>query len=330
MDATTQRALDRWCEADLISADQARDIRAFEAARLAAPSAPGDVPVDAPAVVEDQTTAGGRIAEGLAYVGAALALGAGLAVFGELWDDLQGPARTGLAALATGILGAGAFALRARRRGSMGRLASVLAGLAVVGVAVTVAVGLDEGTSLDPAWIGVVAGLAAVAVGTPVHLVRESWPTTLALGGAVLTSVFGAAELLSLLDGPVAPGVLLAGLGLAWAAAGWSGAARPRSAFEITGLLAGGSGVQVLAFDDAATAVALVVGLLVAGGALAVGLSEDRTSPAVLGGLGITVFAPQLVFELFGDAIAGPLALFVGGISLITVAIVILRNQEVV
>jgi hypothetical protein len=163
-----------------------------------------------------------------------------------------------------------------------------------------------------------------------VHLVRESWPTTLALGAAVLTTVFGSAELLSLLDGPVVPGVVLMGLGLGWAVAGWSGTVRPRSAFEVTGLLTGGVGVQMLTFEEAAAVVALLVGLAVAGGALAVGLSQDRVSPAVLGGLGVTVFAPQLVFELFGDAVAGPLALFVGGVSLVTVAVVILRDQEVV
>lgn len=323
MDATLERALDRWRDADLMTAAQVERIREHEAQQAPDHGEQRTVP-------EAAVPSGSRIAEGLAYVGAALALGAGLAVFGELWGDLTGAARTGLAAVGTAILGGSGWALRDRTRGSLSRLASVLAALAVVGVAVTIAIGLDASSELDPAWIGVVAGLAAVAVGTPVHLARESWPTTLALGAAVLTAVFGSADLLSLLDGPVAPGVLLIGLGLAWAAAGWSGTARPRSAFEVTGLLAGGVGVQTLAFEEAATVVALLVGLAVAGGALAVGLSEDRTPPAVLGGLGITVFAPQLVFELFGDAIAGPLALFVGGISLITVAIVILRKQEVV
>jgi len=158
---------------------------------------------------------------------------------------------------------------------------------------------------------------------------RESWPTTLALGGALLTAVFGAEGAMGLFDGPLPAGITLMGIGLAWAAAGWAGMARPRSAFEITGLLAGGVGVQLLAIDEL-TVVALLVGLAVSGGAMAVGLSEDRTSPAVLGGLGITVFAPQLVFELFGESVGGPLALFVGGISLITVAVTILRRKEVV
>lgn len=103
---------------------------------------------------------------------------------------------------------------------------------------------------------------------------------------------------------------------------------RPRSAFEITGLLVGGIGVQILAFETFTVPV-LLVGLAVAGGAMAVGLSEDRTSPAVLGGLGITVFAPQLVFEVFGETVGGPLALFVGGISLVTVAVTILRRKDV-
>lgn len=318
--STIDRALARWHDADLLSDQQVADIRAFEAARDDGDEADGP----------DRAQRGSSlIAEGLAYVGAALALGAGLALFGDLWDGLGAGARIGLAAVGTLLLGAGAVALRDRREGSLARLAAVLGGLTVVGTAATVGIAMAELTQVEDGWIAVLAGLAALVVGTPLHLDRPSWPSTLALGAALLTAVLGAQSLFGLLDGAVAPGVTLMGIGLAWACAGWSGLARPRSAFEVTGLLAGGIGVQVLAFDEL-TVVSLLVGLAVAGGAMAVGLAEDRTSPAVLGGLGITVYAPQLVFELFGDTVGGPLALFVGGLSLVTVAITILRRKDVV
>lgn len=322
MDTTLERALERWRDADLLTEEQVSDIRTWEDEH------PGD---RASSTATDGRSDSGssRVAEGLAYVGAALALGAGFALFGELWADFGTAARIGLLAVGTALLGTGAFALRDRVEGSLYRLATVLSALTVVGVAATVAVTMVELTTVDDGWIAVAAGLSALAVGTPVHLARESWPTTLALGAALLTAVFGAESLFDLLDGPLPPGITLMGIGLAWAAAGWSGLARPRSAFEVTGLLAGGFGVQLLAFEDL-TVVALVVGLLVAGGAMAVGLNEDRTSPAVLGGLGITVYAPQLVFELFGETVGGPLALFVGGISLVTVAVTILRRKDVV
>lgn len=330
MDTTIDRALTRWQDADLLTGDQVADIRAFEADRDAtAPDVADPAPAATDAPPPPDTSRSGLIAEGLAYVGAALALGAGLAIFGDLWDDFGAAARITLSLVGTLILGGGAFALRERTEDSLHRLATVLAALTVVGVAATTAVTLVELTNLDESWVAVTAGFAALVAGVPVHRARPSWPTTLAMGAALLTAVFGAQSALDLLDGPLPAGITLMGIGLAWACAGWAGLTTPRSAFEVTGLLAGGVGVQLLAFEDL-TVVALVVGLLVAGGALAVGLSEDRTSPAVLGGLGITVFAPQLVFELFGETVGGPLALFVGGISLVTVAVTILRRKDVV
>lgn len=328
MDTTLDRALTRWQDADLLTDEQAADIRAYEDERVREAGEPDGAAAQA---VDAGTPSGGRtglIAEGLAYVGAALALGAGFALFGDLWDDFGVVARIGLSALGTGILATGAFVLRDRSEESLERLATVLAALTVVGTAATIAIVMIELTSVEDGWIAVTAGLGALAVGVPVHLTRESWPTTLALGGALLTAVFGAESLLDLFSGPLPAGITLMGIGLAWAAAGWAGLVRPRSAFEVTGLLTGGVGVQFLTFEEL-TVLALVIGLVVAAGAMAVGLSEDRTSPAVLGGLGITVFAPQLVFELFGETVGGPLALFVGGISLVTVAVTILRRKEV-
>lgn len=327
MDSTLERALERWQDADLLDEEQVSDIRSWEEGHE--PGDDGAMHAVAEAVTPSSDGGTSLIAEGLAYIGAALALGAGLALFGELWEGFGSAARISLSAFGTAVLAAGAFALRDRTEGSLHRLATVLAALTIVGTGGTLAIAIAELTSVDEGWVAVVAGLGALVVGVPVHLARESWPTTLATGAALLTTVLGAQSLLDLLDGPLPAGITLVGIGLAWAAAGWSGLARPRSAFEVTGLLVGGVGVQLLAFDEL-TVLALVIGLVVAAGAMAVGLSEDRTSPAVLGGLGITVYAPQLVFELFGDTVGGPLALFVGGISLVTVAVTILRRKDVV
>ena len=340
MDTTIDHALDRWHDADLLSDEQVAEIRAWERQRddsgAASPAGAGttDRPESDDGSVDRRPgtrSSGGTslVAEGLAYVGAALVLGAGLALFSQLWDDFGPGARIGLSVVATLILGGGAWVLRDRSEDSLARLATVLSALTVVGVAATLGISLGELTEVDEEWIAVLAGLGALVVAVPVHLARESWPTTLAMGAALLTAVFGVLGILDILSGPLPAGITLMGLGLAWAVAGWSGMLRPRSAFEITGLVAGGIGVQFLAFEEL-TVLALLVGLAVSGGAMAVGLSEDRTSPAVLGGLGVTAFAPQLVLELFGETIGGPLALFVGGISLVTVAVTILRRKDVV
>lgn len=333
MNAVLDDAVRRWRAADLIDPATADAIRRFESEH-GADSPAATTRVDGASGAAGRPDDGilpsgraGLVAEGLAYLGAALAFGAGLALFGQLWTDLGGVARTLVALTGTLAVGGAAMALGGGASDAVRRLRSMLSALAVVGVAVTVGVGLGELTSLEADAVAFAAGAAALVVAIPVHLSRPSWPTTLALGAAVLTTLLGGEFVIGLGEDELPVGVTLIGVGLAWAALGWSGSLRPRGAVETTGLLTGGVGVQVLALETFPVA-ALVVGLVVAAAALAVGMLEERTGPAVLGGLGITVFAPQLVFELFGDTIGGPLALFVGGLALVTVAVVVLRQRS--
>lgn len=325
MDTLLEDAVARWRTAGLLDEQTVAAIRTHEERSQAVPAEIDGVDAG------DRVLPSGRaglVAEGLAYLGAALAFGAGVALFAELWTDLSGIARTSVAGFGTVALAGAAAALSGAASAAVGRLRSVLAALAVVGVATTVGVGLDELTTIDGDLLALLVGLSGLAAGIPAHRWRPSWPTTLALGAALMTAVVAAELVVGLAadDEPLVFGVTAMGIGLAWAALGWAGVARPRHAFEITGLLTGGVGVQTLAFDQFPVA-ALVVGLVVAGGVLAVGIAEERTSPAVLGGLGITVFAPQLVVEVFGDTIGGPLALFVGGLALVAVAITVLRQR---
>lgn len=325
MQATIEDAVERWVDAGLIDGDTAAAIRAFEDDDRDVPPT-GDVdatPDDARVLPRGRA---GLVAEGLAYLGAVLAFGAGLVLFGELWDGLGGIARTATAGSATLALAGAAAALGDPDTAPVRRLGALLAALAVVGVGLTTGVALEELTPMEADRIAFSAGALGLLVAVPVHTWRASWPTTLALGAGLLTTLLAGESVVGLADSPVAPGLTLVGVGLAWASLGWAGWLRPRTAFEVTGLLAGGVGVQLLAIETFPVA-ALVVGLVVAVAVLAVGLLEQRTTPAVLGGLGITVFAPQLVVELFGDTVGGPLALFVGGVTLVGVAVVVLRQQ---
>jgi hypothetical protein len=265
------------------------------------------------------------LAEGLAYLGAALASGAGFALFSELWAELGGLTRTLTAAGGTLALGGGAAALGRASGHAAARLRSLLAALAVVGVALTVGVGLTELTSIGEESIAAMAGAAALLVVVPVHLTRPSWPTALVAGSAVLTTALAGEAALGWED-EVWAGTTMAVIGLVWAGLGWLRVLRPRAAFEVPGLLVLGFGIQVLAFEAFPVA-ALVLGLAVAVAVLAAGTVEARTSLGVLGALGVTAFAPQLVFELFGETIGGPLALFVGSLALVVGAVLVLRRR---
>lgn len=320
MDEELKAAVARWRDASLIDEQTARAIHRFEEATPTT-----DEPAQEPGSPPDGRV--GRLAEGLAYLGAALAFGAGFALFSELWAELGGIGRTLTAAGGTVALGGGAAALGRANSRPVARLQSLLAALAVVGTALTVGIGLTELTRMDEETTTMLAGAAALIVVVPIHLTRPSWPTALAAGAALLTTVVAAEAAAGLADDEVWAGVTLMAIGLAWSALGWRGILRPRAAFEIPGLLAHGVGVQVLAFEAFPVA-ALLVGLAVSGAVLAVGTREARTSPAVLGGLGFTVFAPQLAFQLFGETIGGPLALFVGSLALVAMAVVVLRRRN--
>lgn len=333
LDAGIASALARWRAAGIIDDDTAAAIRAHEDARdaggaggvgLGTPPPPPAAPDEGGVLPRGRA---GLVAEGLAYVGATLAFGAGAALFGQMWDSFGSVARVLVALSATLALGGAAAALGGSGSDALRRLRSLLSALAVGGVAATVAVSLVEFTGMEGDLVALLAGAAALAAAVPVHLLRPSWPTTLALGGSLLTTVTAGESVLGMADNEVTIGVTLAGIGLAWAALGWAGWLRPRTAFEVTGLLVGGVGVEMLTVQAFPLA-GPIIGLVVAGAVLAVALVEERTPPAVLAGLGITVFAPQLVFELFGETIGGPLALFVGGLALVTFSVLVIRQRS--
>lgn len=322
MEPVLDEAIDRWVDADLLAADQAVAIRDHEAAR------------DADGGAEQATPRRTIVAEGLAYVGAALALGAGATVLGDVWDDLAEPVRLLVAVLATAAVAVGAWALRDHEDGPARRLATLLGSLAALGVATCA--GLATRYFVDPSddVVALVVGAAGLVSAVPLHRVRPSWPTTLVLGASVATTVIAGAGVLGVELDATASGILLAALGLAWAALGWSGHLRPRTPVEVTGLLAGGIGCQVLAVESAFSGVGFeptafvgtALGLLVGLGVVAIGVTEDRTGTAALGGLGVTVFAPQLLLELLPDEIGGPLALLVAGVGLVVLAVLLLRR----
>src|SRR3989304_1563167 len=80
----------RWVDASLITSEQAEAIRAFEEV----PAEPRRVPL---------------IAEALGYLGAALALAAGIVALGDSWQDLSDAARLGALGGAVVVLPVGGF-----------------------------------------------------------------------------------------------------------------------------------------------------------------------------------------------------------------------------
>lgn len=335
MDTLTQR-LEAWVEAGLVSPEQAERIVAFEdvdAGRVgfspatvgheqrteAGSPAPRAAPGPAAATARtasDRTS----LAEAIGYVGASLALGAIALLLGRLWADLVVGGRLTLVGLLTVAVFGAALALRNAEQGAMRRLTSVLFAATVAGVGWFI--GVVTGDVLDLGWTerGASVAAAMLVVSAALYLWRSGALLQLTTLATALATVGTALSLPELPPDAVWYGVAFATIGVAWfllASGGW---VAPRALGEVTGALATLLGVQVATVEGPAVPI-LVLGVLAAAGLVWLSVYRDRLHHLVVGAVALFVLSPQLVFELFGDAIGAPATLLLVGLLLVLLAV---------
>ncbi|MEX2550349.1 MAG: DUF2157 domain-containing protein [Nitriliruptoraceae bacterium] len=306
MDRVTE-PLERWVDAGLLSPEQAERIEAFEAQRT----------LSEPTAASERLTSP---AEAIGYVGAALALGAVALLLSDLWDELLTGGRLALvAALTVAVFGAG-LALRTAASRAMQRLTSVLFTATVAGVGWMTGVLTSDVLELEIAQVMLSVGTAMFVVALALYRWRPGALLQLAtLGSALLTagSALGQAELT---PDPEWFGLTLGGVGLAWFLLAVGSWLTPRVLAEVTGALAMFLGVQVASFGDARVT-ALAIGAAIAAGLVVLAVRTDQLHHLVIGAVGLFVLVPQLVFEVFGDAIGAPATLLLLGLLLVLLAV---------
>ncbi|WP_052668877.1 hypothetical protein [Nitriliruptor alkaliphilus] len=317
IDALLERLAD-WERRGLISAHQVAAIAAYERGRVDADvgRATGRDATGRGAARRDRTTA----AEAIGYVGAALVLGAVGLFVGEFWDGLTAGGQLALALLVTLSLGAAAAVLRGAASPAIGRLTSVLSVGVVAGLAwsTSIATGAMLGWHRDD--VSLTVGLVAVAAALPLYLARRRALPQLTLLVAGLTL------LAALLDRPDLSldtfwhALPFAVVGAVWVLLGEGGYLAPRTAATSSGSVLALLSLQVASFDDA-RALALVLALMVAGGLVAAAVTIGGLHHLGIGAAGLFVIVPQLVFELFGDAIGAPATLLLVGVLLVLLAV---------
>jgi hypothetical protein len=327
--------LERWRDAGLLDPDQVERIQAFEATRPDGDPTRSPIPAAAGAATSGVTprgasagTAGTRpaprrtvIAEAVGYVGAALALGALALLLGELWATLTDGGRLTLASLVAVVLGGAAAALRAARAPAVARLASVLAAAAVAAVAWAAGTLTADVLGWNGADVALAVSATATAAALPAYLSRPRPLPQLVL----LTAVVATAQTASLRAGELPNdalwyGVPLVAVGAVWVLLGVGGWLVPRAVASTAGGLLALAGIQVAAFGDHRAGV-LSVGVAVATAAVGVAIVAGGTHHLAVGAVGLFVLLPQLVVEVFGDAIGAPATLLVVGASLVLVAV---------
>ncbi len=318
-----RRRVDAWSAAGIITAEQADQIVAHEstvnpltdASGPVATTAPSDAPRPAQ-VAPARTTTG---AEAIGYVGAALALGALVMLFGEVWEDLFDWAKLAvIATLTVALMGAGAT-LRGTSP-ALQRLASVLWTASVAGVAWFGATLGHDVLDLSEPWTAVLAGGTAFVAAVVLYSLQARALLQLALAVSLVVTLTAALSVPTLTPEPTWYGLVVASVGVAWTLAAWGGALRPVVLADVVGAGLVLVGTQVASFATERTG-ALVVGVLAAGAVVAWSVWADELHRLVVGAIGLFVLVPQLVFELFGDVIGAPATLLLVGVLLVLLAV---------
>lgn len=302
------RMLERWTDASLISADQARAIRAAES-RDERPSRA--IPV---------------FAEVLAYIGAILAISAVVFIASQVWSDLASGAQLGLIALATGVLWAGGWWMREGNNPVRQRLVSVLWFLSVGGIGWLADVAATGLWDLGDGY-GLIIGLALSLYGGLLYRYRRTSLQQIAVAGGVAFVCGGLSDL--------AGGDDWFGLLLWVSGVGWIGLTRvgvltpPRTGFALgaVGVLGGAQAVAV-EFFESPEGWGLALGLISAVALLYLSISFAETVLLGFGIVGLFLFLVQIVGEYLADSLGGPLALLVAGIVLLLVALLAVRLKD--
>ena len=310
-----EQRLSAWSADGLITAEQAAEIAAYERARSR--SEPAAMELHAARQRSPRRIA---VAEAVGYVGAALALAALGLLVGDLWPDLTVGARLALIGLST-VLAAGAGrAVHGQPVPAMQRLTGVLWAAAVLGSAWFAGIVAFEVVAVGADATALTVGVVVVSVAVPLVLRRPCLPLQLVgLGGAV-TAALSLVSLSARAPDVFWSGCVVAAVGGAWLLLGRGGRLAPARAAEVLGAVVALVGAQVAAFGDLRVP-ALVLALAIAGGLIVVAVLREAGHHLVVGASGLFVLVPQLVFEVFGDAIGAPATLLVIGLLLVLLAV---------
>jgi hypothetical protein len=301
-----------WRDAGLLSDEQAAAIVAFEAQQERRGAGP-----------PPRRT---MIAEAVGYVGAALAVGALGLLLGEVWPDLATGGRLALVGVLTVLLLGSGLALRHTERGPIRRLTSVLLTGGVVGVGWLAYVVTTDLVDWREAQVALGIGVATLVVALPLYLLRPRPLPQLTLLASVLLVTLSALSLPVLAPDPVWYGLTAAAVGVAWLLLGMGGWLRPRVLAETVGGAIAVLGMQSGAVEQ--RTLMLSLGVALAAGLVALAIARDRVHHLAVGAAGLFLLVPQLVFELFGDAIGAPATLLVIGLLLVLLAVGIGRARR--
>lgn len=296
--------LRRWVDAGLIDQETAEAIESFE---------------------EDRTADRGigRGMEALAYLGSTLVLIAVAILATEFWDEIDPWGRFGLAAGVTAVLLLVGWLLGRSEVPAVQRAQIFAWFLAAFGVALTATVATSDIAGLDGrdafVYVAAVSFLAAIVL----WLMRESVLQLVAMGlGAYVTIIAAVSRIESAPDWVM--GLTFALVGAIWLFLTWVGALRPtRSSYAVAGV-----GLLLISFPEAMELPWPLLGLLAGVSLMGLSVLLKENVLLGLGVLGLFIYIPMTIFEVFGDTVGVPFALLITGLVLLGVVLVTVRLRK--
>lgn len=305
---TLHEQLARWTAEGLIDASQAGRIEAAETARVAlAPRR--RLPL---------------VAEILGYVGAVVAVTAGIITVHQVFRHVPPAAELAIAAVAAaGLLVAGA-AVPAAREPALSRLRSVLWLLATAATAAFAAILANEFLHLpgrDTALIAAAAGLACAA---PLYWRNRSVAQHLALAAGTAGVIEAGISRIDPHASSFWFGFALWLLAAAWGAATWRGYLKP----TFIGLPLAGVGLLTGAMIAMEAAAGQALAMVTVAGLFVTGVLTRRVLPIVFGAIGTILIVPAVAQRYLPGSVWAPLSVAVAGLVLCGAAIWLARSHR--
>lgn len=307
-------ALDGLVADGVLSAGQADAVRAAVA---------GQDPAPAP---EAEAARGIHpAAEAAAWVGAVLAVVAGLTAAAGFWAELTRWAQAGLLLLACAALLAAGMAVTGDARPAARRILSVTWFLAVaaLGAAAVVALSPELFEPRAVPWLG--GGLVSLLLAVPLWRRHTATLQLLAVAAAALSALLAA---LGLFERPPTElyGLLVWALGGALVLLAWAGLARPVSAglFAGAALTLAGAQALVLSYSEFPVVPALLTVVLL----FALGGAWDHVPLTGLAAAGLAVFVPQALEAFFPESLNASAVVFLTGVALLAGALATIRRAQ--
>jgi hypothetical protein len=302
-----ERMLHRWTAGGLITADQARAIRAAEKRDGRTSQAIPSIP------------------EVIAYVGAIFALSSVAFIASEVWEDLAVGAQVGLIALVTGLFWIGGWWIQGGDTPVRERLATVLWFISAGGFGWLADVVATDLLDVENGY-GLIIGLALSLYAGFLYYYRRTLLQQIALAGGV---GFVCAGLSDIAGGDDWFGLLLWFAGATWIALTGTGVLTPRRtgfALGAVGVLVGAEAIA-LNFFERSDAFGLILGLASAAALLYLSVSLSEMVLLGFGTVGLFVFVLHFIYEYL-DGLGGPVALLIAGIALLLVALIAVRLKD--